>query len=353
MKKDKLIMTEQDPLTPEEQLERRLWYLRSRFYQLMETDMEQAIGMLEEAHQIAEQLGNEYAKLDTQHWLSQAIILRQRDFKRGLAGAVQAAVDVRQPQFKDWDVRVCIHQDLIYAYAGMDPAGYADKIEDAIDYMDTQITPDMQCRFCLQEIRAEYALANGRYPQAHTEAMRLISMGQQNHYQASAYMVLCEVACQQGNWQALANYADLAHKTANDSQRWTLLVSALMWQAVVARQRGEEKIGRSLYALATRRARNLTMTLPTAYFSAMVAYHCLQAQWEEAAMSRAQHLQAIEGHDAWHEMVMAQFDKCRLLALAGKLTKREVTAVRAFAQNLKDANQWLDDLAKLEVFYRE
>ena len=52
---------------------------------------------------------------------------------------MQAALEVRKPQYAAYDGRTGLFDNLIAAYLGIDPGGYADSVLQAMDYLDKEV----------------------------------------------------------------------------------------------------------------------------------------------------------------------------------------------------------------------
>ena len=123
--------------------------------------------------------------------------------------AVQATLKTRKPQYSELPQRICLHEDLIYAYVGTDPEGHAERIEQALEYMQQQVGPELSCRFCVQGCCTQFAFQRGQLDEAQAAAMKMLEMTANErsretaeHHGMEAYGDLCAIAFERGDWEA-------------------------------------------------------------------------------------------------------------------------------------------------------
>ena len=137
----------------------RLYPLFQEAMELEKRDPEGGIAMLEQAVALAKRVREPWWELFYEHWKLQNTVFKQRDFKTSLPCAVRCTVEARKPIYAHFPQRVCLHEDLITCYVAIDPVGYAPLIRDALDYMDKEIAPGVECRGCHYELRADFLAA--------------------------------------------------------------------------------------------------------------------------------------------------------------------------------------------------
>src|SRR5215472_783316 len=99
------------------------------------TDPDVMLGLLAEGKALAQQLDEPWWVLFFDHWRLQALLHFKYDYRDVMDLAVTATLEARKPQFSTLPQRICLHEDLIYAYVGTDAEGHADRITQALDYM--------------------------------------------------------------------------------------------------------------------------------------------------------------------------------------------------------------------------
>ena len=126
---------------PERQQLVEYYYIAQEFH---DYDHDRALALLQQGREFARRLGEPWWVLFYEHWRIQVLLFHKRDYTAALDAAVRAAVEVRKPIYAHLPQRICLHEDVISAYAGIDPAGHATKIQQALDYMESEITPDLE-----------------------------------------------------------------------------------------------------------------------------------------------------------------------------------------------------------------
>ncbi|MFO0863827.1 MAG: hypothetical protein U0744_04075 [Gemmataceae bacterium] len=121
------------------------------------------LSLLEQARAKAKLLDEGKWVLFFDHWILQTQLFFRRDYRNLLDQAVKASIEACKPGHRDLPQRVCIHEDLIHAYVGIDPVGYADRIAAALDFMKGEAHPKAECQHCILGCRASFESEMGRY----------------------------------------------------------------------------------------------------------------------------------------------------------------------------------------------
>ena len=191
-------------------------------YPHFEADPDRALAILLEARRLAEMLVEPRWVLFYEHWRLQVLLFHKCDYRDAVSLAVKAAVESAKPQHSDFPHRVCLQEDLINAYAGIDPLGYEDAIEQALQYMQREVTRDMECRHCVESCRFRFEADRGRLEAAKAAALRGLALAEEEYsafYLASAFWNLCVVAHRTGDFGALSEWAQAGEESARQVQR--------------------------------------------------------------------------------------------------------------------------------------
>ena len=134
------------------------------------------LGLLAEGRALAQQLDQPWWVLFFDHWRLQALMHFKYDYRAVRDLAIQATLEARKPQYAQLPQRLCLHEDLIFAYVGTDPEGHAEQIQQALDYMRQEVSTDLECRFCVQNCRSEFAMQRGKLDEAEAASLQLLAM---------------------------------------------------------------------------------------------------------------------------------------------------------------------------------
>src|SRR5262249_13539308 len=154
-----------------------------------------------EGGRLARQLREPWWILYYDHWRLVALIHFLRDYRQAVDLGMQNFLEVRKPQYADFPVRIDIYHNLISAYMGIDPDGYADAVRQALDYLNAEITPESKGWYLVEGVRCEFALELDRLDEALEAGTRVLAQADADHDRNSgwhhsvfAFCDLCDVA---------------------------------------------------------------------------------------------------------------------------------------------------------------
>ncbi len=190
---------------------------RLQFMDLFERAEEQrqissdtALALYERGRDIALRLREQWWVLLFDHCRLQTLPGSKRESAERIDLAVRTVLEARKGIYARCPQRVCVHEDLIAAYMSLDPHGYKPLINESLSYMEGQVTPTVECYYCLRRMQSDFALETASIEQAQAAALRQLAEIQnryadpsRNHYLVSAYARLCAVAFKQEDWKSL------------------------------------------------------------------------------------------------------------------------------------------------------
>lgn len=333
--------------TPEQ---RSLLQLAEEALDYLDTNPDHMLALLNRGQVLAEQLNEPWWALFYEHWKLQALIFRHGDLKTAQDLAVKATIEARKPIYAQLPQRICLHEDLINVYVGIDPNGYAAAIENALAYMAQEITPDLSCTYCHQGLRTGFLIKQKKWDEARTEGLRYLAMSDGNdHYLASALSQLCRIALAQQGWTNLADWAKEGEKVIqrSDTKKIHLLAEFLAWQALASRQAGQVEAAERLYQAATLQASRLTFPPSRNYYHALSAYHEMGQDLSLALAVRQQELAGLMGKGKTFEEYECRRESCRLLAKMGQSLEPTLAEAQQVARQLKNPEQYLAELDRI------
>jgi hypothetical protein len=319
------------------------------------TDPDVMLGLLAEGKALAQQLDEPWWVLFFDHWRLQALLHFKYDYRNVMDIAVQATLEARKPQYAELPQRVCLHEDLIYAYVGTDPEGHAERIGQALEYMQQHVGPDLDCRFCVQGCCTQFALQRGRLDEAQAAALKMLAMtdaersaATADHYAIDAYADLCAIAFERGDWDALAEWAAAGEETARRRDKHLELAKFLAWRALLERRAGDDEAARRRFRAATSRAGRLKAMPGESYYDALCAYHELGGEPGAALTARDQELNAIAGKGRLAHETRCRLKRCRLLARMGLPLGEDLRAAREAAGKLRHPEKYLEEIERIK-----
>jgi hypothetical protein len=324
-------------------------------YQLREKDPDQAFLIFSEARQLAQRLDEPWMVLFYDEWRVTALLHFKRDYRNVLDLAVQAALEVRKPQYAAYGGRFGVFDNLIAAYLGIDPGGYADAVGQAMDYLDGELPrePDSH-RYLLLARRRIFCLELDRFDEALEWAMKELALadgdhdrGRAEHFQVFVYCALCQIAHARGDWDNLADWSETGDAVTRRVGHQVELAELLTWRAAVARQRGDEDRAMRLARSALARQRAQRMPPSRGFYEGLCAYHELGGDLPGQLAVRDRELRDVSGWGRFLTETRCRINRCRLLARMGELLTEDLDAAAIAAGNLRDPAPHLAELKKI------
>lgn len=311
-----------------------------------------ATQLMRQASALAKEEGDLHEALFMDHWILQTVISISDDYALGLELAVQTTVEARKPMYKGQMERICVHDDLIRAYIGIDPIGQSKLIQDAIDYMEKEADPSVQCYFCLMSIRSTFELAFGATDRAENAITRYLSECalDDDHHRAIALMRRCELEALRQNWEAALSFANTAMLAiGSNEQLQDELPTMLAAKALASHHLGQADDAARFAQQAVYKAAQFPYPMNRVYYKMLCDYYELTGQAPLALEQRQHQLAALvgKGQPYWESLVRLEY--ARLSKQLGQPYHEQGEAIRALAAKLKQPNIVLDPLAALET----
>lgn len=323
--------------------------------ELRERDPEQSVAILLQARAQAEALGQPWWVQFCDHWRLQALLFHVRDYRRALDLAVECAVETRKPIYRQFPQRVCLHEDLICAYMGIDPEGYAPQIEQSLEYMATEAAPDAECLHCISQLRVELQMRTERYDEAEETALRALVRAREaddSLHAAESFCMLCLIARRKQNMQALGEYAEEAVRSGRAGRHNASIITGLMWQACAARAKGDDRGASRAYRTAIARANQRGSVPPPEYYLAISAFHEAAGDYESALAARKYEIAQIAGQGQTSRECDARLTICSYLQTLGRPAaeiEAELAQAEILAGQLRKPDRVRLEIARLRA----
>jgi hypothetical protein len=320
----------------------RLVRMGGEAYDLRETNPDRAKAIYDEASRLAEVLGEPWWKLHYDHWRVTAMLCFQRDYRTVLELAVQNVLEMRKPLYHTVPSRISVQRNLISCYIGIDAEGYATEIEEALAHLEAEVAETDDSRYLVLGSRREFYLVTGRLDLAveaglkglrWLDAERDRSAGEQSA--VFSYSSLCVVAGRRRDWTSLDEWSREGERFARRKDLQLELCEFLAWEAVVARQSGDEERGRYLLRRATSRLGRLKMPPDDHYHEALCTYHELAGELEQELQVREQELKRIAGRGQLDSECRVRIQIAALLRRLGRSCDAALASAREALKPLR------------------
>lgn len=322
----------------------------------MEEDPAQALRLARELKRAAEHLGESWWVVLANRYILLLQMYHLFDYHSVLDEAVQAALHARRPECVGCPQRVCVHDALVSAYINIDAGGYADAIDQALDYMQREVDPDVKCRLCLQGHRADFHFDRGRLSDAERETQEYIRLTDamapgsvDSSDVALGWCRLAEVWLRTGEWDRLDALARQGEELARRTQANNYLARFLVFRSAVAQARGEVEESRDLLRQARTRVARLGSPPGTYFFDDVVIVQEMAGDLAGALKTRERSLELFGGKRQWWIEFGMRRDHCRLLAKMGLPTETAAATAREVASHLQNSAAHLAEIDRVLV----
>lgn len=317
-----------------------------------ETNPDLMLSLLDEGRRLATRLREPWWELFYDDRRAGALMKYKGDAKLGLQLAVRNALEARKPAYAHFPWRFRIHDHLVVGYLNTDPAGYADEVREALDYLARDVPADGSPKYLVLARRRWLAGELGQLDEAEALAVRALALaeGDPDHVTARSHAVfcyshLCEIAHQRGDWPALRGWALAGEAPARLAGHQLELAEMQTWLALLARRDGQEAEGRRLCRAGARRVAALGMPPDHIYFDALCAYHEQAGEWAQAAEGRRRELGLLVGKGRWAAEVRCRLRLARLSLRLEELRAEDLAAAREAIARLRKPAAALAELA--------
>jgi hypothetical protein len=333
----------------------RMASLDSEAYAAREADPDRAYACYTEGRRLAGLLGEPWWALYYDNKRVEALLHFKRDFRNVLEMAVACVLEARKPTNQAFPGRHAIWDNLLAATIGIDAEGHADRIREAIDYLDKDIPLEHDAaRYLLMARERIFAMERLDVKATYESCMKELNFCSTDrtqwraaHYGGFVYCTLCQIASLTDNNDSLAEWAGTAEELAKDQGHQCEQAEAVAWQAVAAMSDDATKAKR-LYLKATALAARIKMPPKRGYFDALVSYHTNRGDLEGALQVRDDELASVAGRGQLLWETRVRVERCGMLSAVDQLTQADLDEARLVAGKLGLPAAHLKQLDELE-----
>jgi hypothetical protein len=330
----------------------------SQAYGFRETDPARALALFTEGRRLAEQLSEPWWVLFYDKFRVDAQIHFLRDFRQILDLAVHCALELRKPGFAQYPDRFGVYDSLVAAYLGIDAEGYADKIKEALTYLDKEAGDQPgNNRFLLFARQRIFAMERQAWEEAHAICLRELSLADgcpdkrtAAHFASFVHCALCQIAAEQHKWQEVADHAQLGEENARSAGHECELAEALAWQAAALRRAGQQEAAQRAFRAALARTGRLGMPPTQGCFRALSAFYRHADNLPGMLQTCQRELATISDRGRLLYEFRVQLERLKLLRRIGAPFNEQLDAAReealAAAQRLRLAEKYAAEVNK-------
>jgi hypothetical protein len=332
----------------------RLARIHAEAYEHRHSNPDRMLSLLEEGLRLARSLGEAWWVVFFEHWRLETLIYYKDDYRTLLDGAVALTLELRKPVHDSHPLRFHIWCNLVAAYLCVDPRGYADVIQQALDFLQKQMPLEGEEKYLLLARQHWFACELGRYEESAGYCHRALAFADDEpdrhlalHHMVGNYCGLCRLAQRRQDWPALGEAAATGEELARRRGGRYELALFLLWQALAARVEGRDEQARRLSRLGTAQMNRLGKTPDDCYHDALCAFYERGGQLPAALHVRDNQLALLLHKSQLATEADCRIQRCRLLARMGSLPETEVVETRAAIGRLRAPQTYLADLERI------
>lgn len=332
-----------------------LGYLHREAYRFRESDPDHALALIAQGRALAERLREPWWVLYYDQQRVHALLHFKQDYRDVLDLAVRNTLEVRKAAYVDFPRRLMIHGDLVSAYLGIDPVGYAEPIRQALDYLDQETPSEGDDRYLVLGSRRQFALDRGRLEEAEQYSQRSLELaaadsdrGRASHFLVFTYSGLCEIAWRKSDWEMLANACEVGEEMAQLVGHKVELAGFWMWQALVHLRRGVAGRAEQLSRRAVRRLEGLGMPPDSSFRDAECAYHEGTGALDRALLAREAELAQLQGRGRLALECASLTQRAWLLHKLGRLEEADLARCLRASERLRKPGPALERIERIQ-----
>lgn len=344
---------EQEALARGDRERIRLSQVHSQAYTYRQVDPDRMLALLEDGRRLALRLHESWWVLFFDHWILETLIYYKDDYRDVIDLAVRLTLELRKPIYEQFPLRFGVWCNLVAAYLCVDPRGYRQPIQEALDYLGTQVLAEGGDRYLLQARRHWFAYELGELPLAHQLALEELAMADSDpdrytaqHHEVDTYKALCWIAYRQKNWHQLAHYAATGEERARAISYRYELALFLLWRAVCTRREGRHDDAKRLCRQGTSQMARLGQPPGESYYDALTEYHQLGENLAAAWLVRERELETTRGKGQLAYECQVHIKRVQLLRRMGEPLEEEARQAEQAARRLRDPSWYLEELRK-------
>lgn len=327
----------------------RLLELHAQGFQVRETDPDRTLALFAEGERVARSYGHPWWVMLFRQWQVHGTIYYKIDYRNLLDRAVENLLTIREPAYAAYPQRLWIPIDLIVIYQMTDARGYAEETGAAIRSVEQEEGAGVgNPRYLLQLAKINWALERESLDEVRDLTLTALSWLEAEpdrhvagHFQGqfTAYPAL--LASKKRDWTELAATAEVAEEAARQRCFTSSLATALMWQAVAARDLDDRKRAGRLYRAAQAQRTKLGRPSSSWFYDAWAAYRQLADALPEVLQVRNLEYQDIRNRGMLAYECGTLTELCRLKAALGTLQPEDREAAYQAAMRLRKPQSYI------------
>ena len=329
--------------------------LHREAFEFSETDPPAMIQMNRKGRDLAKRLGEPWWTFLYDVWLAIGLEAHVKDLPAALQQCLHCVNEARKPILKEHPWRIAAYNTLLGCYVQIDAVGHEQAIRECLQQLDKEIPPGpSEHRYVMMKHQCDFLMALGELEPAEKLAQHYMALFDQDDEASDWYLLypvmdMCWIGYHQQDWPKVQAFAEQGEEMARSLENTQLdVVEAQLWQAVVARKKGDEERAKRLFRTAVNRAARLEKKPSREHYDALAYFHESGENLDHALEARDKQLAELAGQGRHGYECEVHLKRCELLARLGRLTQQALQRAQEAMQPLKKPATYLARLKKLE-----
>lgn len=324
----------EEALKNNDQQRLQLVYYAQQGDMLRQANPEVALQVFQVGRTAAEQLPEPCWVLFFAQRMAHICIFELEDLERAMDLVTRDYVLSTQDSYTYCPINPALRLNLVETYLYYDPVGYADTIQEVIDYLRKTESDDIFTRLQLDDFIAQLSLKRNQLDKALDYSLRTLEDGY-------GYLTLTRIYWERGDYQKALDISELRQEESLSSP--FMLADARAWTAaMLMRTKGDALKAKSLYQRAQYHINKINFVPNSTLYDALAEYHEASGNLNKALQVRDEQLakqQLIAGPE---EVIIARLRRARLLGRINKIEemRQQITDIKNHLSKLKQPDHY-------------
>jgi hypothetical protein len=333
----------EEALKNDDQQRLQLVYFAQQADILRESNPEVAFQVYQAGRSASEALAETCWILFFAQRMAHVCIFELENLERAMDMVARDYVLSTQDTYTHCPINSAVRVNLVETYLYYDPVGYADTIQEVVEYLRKTEATNTHLRLQLDDFMAQLHLKLNQLDKALDYSLRTLDDGY-------GFLTLSRIYWERGEYQKALEISELREEESLSSP-YTLADSRAWIAAMLMRTNGDSLKAKSLYKRAQYHIAKINFVPNSTLFDALADYHEASGSMNEALAIRDDQLakqQAIAGPE---EVIIVRLRRARLLGRMGTITEMndQIAEIRTHLSKIKQPAYYKQLLGLIET----
>jgi hypothetical protein len=313
---------------------------------------EEARKVFEEGAKLARLHALSCMEIQFEYQVCQVYVYYTYDQKAAVDYAVRLTTKLQRSEYANCSYEhTAVYDILTHSYFYRDCLGYEKEIRESLEYITENLPVTYDTRLRMDYILAELDYENGDFKSGRDKVLSYISRAEYSHpYRKSdGYLAARRVMYALGEIDLALKYSELDVQVSQSGSYQRGAADALMWQAVCAKQLGNDGAAQALFQRGLAQYQQFHIAPSLTYFDAAAEYHESCGDSERSLKLRQAQFEELPARGSLHDLALAHLQYCRLLGRMGKPVDEALQKARDFIQTIRKPSAHNAAIKRIEL----